>query len=1097
MKKTVNLLITGMLCITAATAQPLLPPKIWVDSVYNSHAVNELAERRMIERALTVLENRDSIIPLVALDRLSPVCLSVGVDSLTPFAAMLDNYMPVKNINIRSEYTAHTVDSLHKLLKPYNLVIAGVHRVGNDNDSLLFRLLESKRTVEVLFVSPEQFPAAVGKPAALVMAWRDSRLTQELSAQLLFGGAVADTLGRLPVDMGTYHAGDGLDIPHNRNRLKYTIPEEAGIRAARLQAGIDSVVAVGLKAGAFPGCQVLVAKNGKIIFHRAYGFQTYDSIRPVRPTDLYDLASVTKVSAGLPAILKLYDEEKINLDSHVSDILKDWRKTDKADVTFRELYAHQSGLTPTISFWRQTVDSNAMPLKKWYLDHSSRRFPLQVADSLYLGRKFPKQMLKTIAESPLKTRGKYVYSDLPLIVTPSIVQKLAHTDFKKFTEAEYYRPLGAARLLFNPLDRFSADDIAPTELDDYFRRQLVRGTVHDEAAATLGGVSGNAGLFASANDLAKLMQLYLNMGDYGGRHYFSKASMQDFTKTQFDGNRRGLFWDKPLLNNKTLSFADSYPCPGASMESFGHSGFTGTWVWIDPDCGLVYVFLSNRVYPSRNNNRLSNMDIRTGIQQVIYDEFANIGKIPACESPKPEIGKAEDEAEEIIEEKDAPIAEPSKALPVTDISKPVNIPKTPKPTTIVKPATPPSATAPKSAPPIKPAETIDATKATAPGEVADAVKLPTRILTGAERTAVYLPWLEGKRVAIVGNMTSTIGKKRLVDSLLSLNINVCKLFGPEHGFLGNADAGASVNDQKLNNIPVISLYGRKNKPSKEDLADVDVVIFDIQDVGARFYTYINLMGKVMEACAENDREFIVLDRPNPNGFSVDGPVLDPRLKSGIGAWPIPITHGMTIGELARMYNGEGWLANRVKCRLRVAPLANYTHAMTYTLPVPPSPNLGTQQAILLYPSTCLFEGTILSEGRGTEYAFSLIGAPELKGKYDFSFTPVSIPGKSATPIYRDRTCFGLDLRNTDMSAYIKTGKLNLQWLIELYQAYPDKDKFFDYSQSRQINDFDKLAGVYDLKKQIIEGLSEDEIRASWEPALSKFKEIRKKYLLYP
>ncbi|WP_300599674.1 DUF1343 domain-containing protein [Niabella sp.] len=373
------------------------------------------------------------------------------------------------------------------------------------------------------------------------------------------------------------------------------------------------------------------------------------------------------------------------------------------------------------------------------------------------------------------------------------------------------------------------------------------------------------------------------------------------------------------------------------------------------------------------------------------------------------------------------------------------------------------------------------------------------IRTGADQTEKYVPYLAGKRVGVLANPTTRIGNLHLVDSLLARGIKIVKVFGPEHGFRGDADAGAVVNDavDAKTGIPVISLYGKKSKPSKEDLADVDVMIFDVQDVGTRFYTYINVMGRIMEACAENNKELLILDRPNPNGYLVDGPVLDMRLKSGIGAYPIPIAHGLTIGELAQMINGEGWLPGKMKAAIKIIPVANYTHDLPYTLPVAPSPNLNTQQSILLYPSLCLFEGTIISQGRGTHYPFAILGAPALKGKYAFEFTPVAIKGMSATPLHKDQVCYGLDLRNYDMTGLIRGRKINIQWMIELYKAYPDPSKFFDKTQSNQIGDIDKLAGVYDFKKQIIEGRSEAEIRKSWEPGLGAYKKMRKQYLLYP
>ncbi len=375
----------------------------------------------------------------------------------------------------------------------------------------------------------------------------------------------------------------------------------------------------------------------------------------------------------------------------------------------------------------------------------------------------------------------------------------------------------------------------------------------------------------------------------------------------------------------------------------------------------------------------------------------------------------------------------------------------------------------------------------------------TGIRTGAEQTNKYLPLLKGKRIAVVANPTSVIGKTSLIDSLKSLDIKIVKIFGPEHGFRGTASAGAVVSDSidKKTGIPEISLYGKKSKPSKADLADVDLVVFDIQDVGARFYTYINLLAHVMEACAENNKPLLVLDRPNPNGNCIDGPILDMKLKSGIGMFPIPITHGMTMGELAQMYNGEGWLANKIKCKITVIPVANYSHNMEYVLPVAPSPNLNTQQAIWLYPSLCLFEGTIISQGRGTHFPFTVLGNPALKGKYSFSFTPVSIKGMSETPLFQNQACYGIDLRKYDTSELRSSGKINLSWLIELYRAYPEKAKFFDSKQSNQIGNFDKLAGTSRLREQIVAGKSENEIRTYWESDLAAFKRLRKKYIMYP
>lgn len=371
-------------------------------------------------------------------------------------------------------------------------------------------------------------------------------------------------------------------------------------------------------------------------------------------------------------------------------------------------------------------------------------------------------------------------------------------------------------------------------------------------------------------------------------------------------------------------------------------------------------------------------------------------------------------------------------------------------------------------------------------------------ITAADQTTAYLDYLKGKRVGLLVNQTSIIGRTPLVDSLSALDVKIVRIFGPEHGFRGNASNGDKVSDEvdAKTGIEVVSLYGKRNKPTDAQLADLDLVIFDIQDVGARFYTYINSLGRLMEACARNNKELMILDRPNPNGFLVDGPILEDQLRSGIGMYPIPISHGLTVGELARMINGEGWLPDQLQCRLKIIEVAHYTHDTPYVLPVLPSPNLNTQQSVMLYPHICLFEGTIVSQGRGTYMPFTVLGAPLLQGKYDFSFTPKSIQGMSETPLHQNEVCYGLDLREYDIDKLRKTRKINLDWLIEMYKAYPAKEKFFDYSQSKQMGDFNKLAGTKTLKEQIIAGTSEAEIRQSWEPGLSDYKKMREKYLLY-
>lgn len=365
-----------------------------------------------------------------------------------------------------------------------------------------------------------------------------------------------------------------------------------------------------------------------------------------------------------------------------------------------------------------------------------------------------------------------------------------------------------------------------------------------------------------------------------------------------------------------------------------------------------------------------------------------------------------------------------------------------------------------------------------------------QVITGAERVADYLPLIQGKNVALVVNQTSIIGKKHLVDSLLLLKVKVKKIFAPEHGFRGNAEAGENISTytDKKTGLNVVSLYGKYKKPSSADLADVDVIIFDIQDVGVRFYTYISTLTYVMEACAENKKKLIVLDRPNPLGFYVDGPVLDTAFRSFVGMHKVPIVYGMTIGEYAEMVNGEGWLKDSIRCDLKVIQLTGYGHQTLYELPVPPSPNLQTMEAIYLYPALCLFEGTTISVGRGTDKPFQIIGSPYFS-EGNFSFTPKSIKGKAENPMYKGIKCYGFDLTKFAFDFVRYSKELYMFWLIGCYDKTPDKSTFFTPY-------FDQLAGTDKLRKQIESGTKLDEIRASWKPELASFKVIRKKYLIY-
>jgi len=384
-----------------------------------------------------------------------------------------------------------------------------------------------------------------------------------------------------------------------------------------------------------------------------------------------------------------------------------------------------------------------------------------------------------------------------------------------------------------------------------------------------------------------------------------------------------------------------------------------------------------------------------------------------------------------------------------------------------------------------------------------------KIITGAERLTTYLPLLKGKKVAVFANQTSVVAQTHLVDTLLKSGVNIVKIFGPEHGFRGNADAGEEINNSvdKKTGIPIISLYGNHKKPTAEDFENVDVLVFDIQDVGVRFYTYISSLEYFLEAALEMHKPLLILDRPNPNGFYVDGPVLDKKFKSFVGMQPIPVVYGMTIGEYALMLAGENWLSDKAnainKYNVQTKPTAdtpfhvmvikclNYTHKSKYRLPVNPSPNLKQMQSIYLYPTTCFFEGTVLSEGRGTDLPFQIFGHPDLPKNLPYSFTPKPNAGaKNSKCFYQ--LCHGWNLGGTEEDVLkMLNGRIQLNYLIQAYKLFPGKDSFF-----LKNNFIDKLAGTDQLQKQIKQGLPEDVIRKSWEPGLSNFKMIRKKYLLY-
>ena len=419
-----------------------------------------------------------------------------------------------------------------------------------------------------------------------------------------------------------FKVNDGLVVKKN-DCFSYSIPEVVGINSKNLKHQIDSIAELGLSEKAYPGCQVLIAKEGKVIFHKCYGFLTYDSIYTVKKEHIYDWASVTKVTGPLPGLMKLVDEKKINLDARFSNYWTDFKNSNKKNIKFREVLAHQSRLASWIPYWRMTVKKNGKLDKKIFKDRPSKKFSIRISEELYMNKKFREVMFDTIRTSELRPRKKYLYSGLSFYLYPDMIENLTGQEYENYSKENFYRPLGAYTITYNAHKHFPLSRIVPTENDDFFRMENLRGFVHDEGASMMGGVSGNAGLFGTTNDLAKVFQMYLQKGYYGGRRYISENTINEFTSIQYpnNDNRRGLGFDKPFIDNHENELEDAYPAVSTSASSFGHSGYTGTFAWADPENDLLFIFMSNRVHPTRNNEKLYDLNIRTAMHQAIYNSF--------------------------------------------------------------------------------------------------------------------------------------------------------------------------------------------------------------------------------------------------------------------------------------------------------------------------------------------------------------------------------------------------------------------------------------------------------------------------------------------
>lgn len=584
-------------------------------------------KKQIIEQSLTVLENEDHLLPLKKLDTLQIASLTIGADT----AAMeywLDKYAPVTHFYAPQAPNPGLQLELMEKLEEFDLVLINIVNTNNSpsrnfgfsGDAMSFAgsIAQKHRVVLSFFGNPYALVKLhqVVKPTALIVAYQDDELTQKSVAELIFGAIGAN--GKLPVSIGqSYQAGSGLKIKSS-GRLKYTSAAAFGL-SDKAFAKIDSIALDGIEKKAYPGCQILVAKDGQVIYNKNFGYHTYENKQPVKSSDLYDLASITKIAASTISLMMLQDSGKFSLEANIGDYLPEIPPTSPyADVSTKSMLAHTAGFTPWIPFYTYTINKK-VPMPEYYAAQLSDTFSVQVANNFYTTAALSDSINAWILKRPLSTEKDYKYSDIGFYFAKAIIEQVSGVRLDLFATSHFYRPLGLPTMGYLPLQRVNRQRIIPTEYDPVYRNQLIQGFVHDQGAAMQGGVGGHAGLFSNAEDLAVIMQMLLNKGEYGGERYLSSAVIEQYTKCQFcktplDKNRRGAGFDKPILGP-----GPAPNCKCISFESFGHSGFTGTMTWADPTAGIVYVFLSNRVYPTAQNNRLADMDIRTKIQAVIYE----------------------------------------------------------------------------------------------------------------------------------------------------------------------------------------------------------------------------------------------------------------------------------------------------------------------------------------------------------------------------------------------------------------------------------------------------------------------------------------------
>jgi beta-glucosidase-like glycosyl hydrolase/CubicO group peptidase (beta-lactamase class C family) len=591
----------------------------------------QLTSKLLYEKSVTVIQNKNSILPLQRLDTLRIASLSIGKTGETTFSRYLNNYQSIDKYSIGVDADSEEVESILLKLKNYNLVIGGVHgtylsnrdhfNVKKIHKEVVFRLQKQNKLILAFFSNPYALNEFVGLEGvdAVLVTYSESFLAQSSVAQIIFGALSVEST--LPVSINEkYREGDGF-VVNRSGRLKYSIPEEEGFDSGLLNSKIDSFANAGIRDTIFPGCQVLVACKGDVIFHKSYGFHTYKKNEPLMNDHLYDWASLTKITGPLPLLMKCVEDSMMELDVPFSNYWSDFKGTDKADFTLREVLAHQARLKPWIAFYYDTIKKNNKLRKKFLRDRPSVGFPDRVSTNLYIQKNYKLKIYDAIAESELLKTKKYTYSGLAFYLFPDILANRMGINYENYLKLHFYQPLGASSVTYNPYRYFVKKDIVPTEEDDLFRKELLQGFVHDEGAAMMGGVSGNAGLFGSANDLAKVMQFYLQKGTYGDFSYLKPSTLVEFTRIQYpeNENRRGLGFDKPYIDNDSKPLEDAYPATSVSERSFGHSGFTGIFAWADPENELMFIFMSNRVCPTRENTKLYTSNFRPQLQQAIYD----------------------------------------------------------------------------------------------------------------------------------------------------------------------------------------------------------------------------------------------------------------------------------------------------------------------------------------------------------------------------------------------------------------------------------------------------------------------------------------------